>query len=727
ILVDEYQDTDVPQDRIVRALLGDDEDKLFVVGDGKQSIYLFRGADVTIFKGMLRYVEFELKGRKEELGSNYRSTRELVSFINLLFSRIMTCEENEWEFRYHEVQPYRSNDHGSVTLVQVPGGGPDDKLGMARAVADQIDRLVGDDGRMVHWNGNDHLDEPRRPEYGDITILLRARTNLRYYESVLAERGIPYAVEKGVGFFQRQEIMDIGNLVNFLGNQMDDISLYGVLRSPSFGLSDGTLFRVVRSSSYGRLFTKLKRFSDEHPEEARVRKTAAVLNGLLKRSRTVPVSELLNDALQETGVLGVYAGMLGGKQMIANVEQLLDKVRQREQEGFFTLYELKDWMELSVDDSDKEGQAQLEATGDAVRIMTVHASKGLEFPIVILPETQVSPRTDSDQVAMTGIGLFSEVPSVDPMVTYAPVPMRVAATEMRSKSEAQNLRLFYVAATRAKDHFIMLGTRGRKEGAWGDIDEEGRDWFSLTMNGLDIASAEADNGVMEFDGTHPMLLRMEAYDDVAIATMSEGPVPRTVDEELTSWTPDRDVENGGEVKLVLPSAVDGKVEREIKGGVWSETKRLLISRGMDAASYGTLVHEVLRGKSPVTLLSSLHLELGPEEGSVVINGLEQMYERFMSTDLMKQRKVGGMDLQELPFELREGDTLYMGVIDRLVEMECGWALIDYKTISHGNDVIEVVKAFKEQMRVYRSAMEHLIGRDVKCYIYLVESGRMNKI
>ncbi len=720
ILVDEYQDTDVPQDRIVRALLGDDKDKLFVVGDGKQSIYLFRGADVTMFKGMLSYVEVELCGRREELGSNYRSTRELVSFVNMLFSRLMDCEENEWEFRYQKVQPYRSGDEGSVTVVQVPGGGQDDKLGMAAAVADQIERLVQGDGRMVHWNGNDHLDDPRKPEYGDITILLRARTNLRYYESVLAERGIPYAVEKGVGFFQRQEIMDIGNLINFLGNQMDDISLYGVLRSPYFGLSDGTLFRIARSSAHGQLFTKLKRFVDEHPEDAQVGNAVKVLAGLLKRSRTVPVSELLNDALQNTGVLGVYAGMSGGKQMIANVEQLLEMVRQREQEGFFTLYDLKDWLDLSVDDSDKEGQAQLEATGDAVRIMTVHASKGLEFPIVILPETHVPPRMDSDQVAMTGIGLFSEVPSVDRMVTYAPVPMRVAATEMHSKSEAQNLRLFYVAATRAKDHFVMLGTRGRKEGEWEDVGEERNDWFSLTMNALELSSA--DDGVMEFDGEQTIMLRMETFEGAAQAVSNEGLVPCDIPDELSVWEPYHDVSARGEVKLVLPSSVDSKVERKLKGGAWSETKRLLMSKGMDAASYGTMVHEVLRGRSPRTLLSSRHLKLSPQEENAAIDGLSQMYERFMNTDLMKQRKEGGMDLQELPFELREGDTLYMGVIDRLVEMADGsWALIDYKTVSHGEDTVYLVTAFREQMKIYGRAVRELVGREAASFVYLTES------
>ncbi|KAF5048349.1 ATP-dependent helicase/nuclease subunit A [anaerobic digester metagenome] len=726
IMVDEYQDTDVPQDRIVRALLGDDEDKLFVVGDGKQSIYLFRGADVCIFKGMLRYVEEDLKGRREELGSNYRSATELVSFVNMLFSRIMSTEDFDWEFKYLDVRPVRENDEGSVTVVQVPSVGLNDKLSMARAVADQISRLVDGDGRMVHPRKSDPIQEPRRPEYGDITILLRARTNLRYYESVLAEKGIPYSVEKGVGFFQRQEVMDLGNLVNFLGNQSDDIALYGVLRSPYFGLSDSELLKVARSSTYGSLYSKLRRFSNEGPGEVRARKAFAVLSGLLQRCGTVPASELLSDALQETGVLGICSGMPGGGQAIANVERLLEMVRAREQEGFFTLYDLKDWLALSVDDMDKEGQAQMEASGDAVRIMTVHASKGLEFPIVILPETDSKRKGDSDEVAMTEAGLFAEVPSPDPMITYIPVPMREAGVVLQAKSEAQNLRLFYVAATRARDHLVMIGARGRKEGEWEELSEAADDWFSLTLNALDLASVE--EGAMVLDGEWSMTLRMETFEDAATGSAFTIPDPCSVPDALLAWSPNRSGAIAREVKVVLPSTLDAKVEESFKGARWSPLKALLLSKGMSAAEFGTLVHEMLRGKSAEGLLSAQGLNFSSDEMTRAIMGLRETGERFLASDIMMGRMKGGMDLQELPFELREGDTLYMGVIDRLVQMSDGsWALIDYKTVSHGDDPREVVKAYGDQVKVYEKAVAHLTGSRPKSHLYLTESGSMVRV
>jgi len=715
VLVDEYQDTDLPQDRIVRALLGGEKGKLFVVGDGKQSIYLFRGADVSIFKDMRRFVRTELQGTEEEQGNNFRSCPEVVAFVNRLFGRIMDREEADWEFKYAEVRPHRTRDRGSVTVVQVAKGGADDKLAMARAVADQIERLVAGDGRAVHPGKE---EGSRAPRYGDVAVLLRGRTNLRYYESVLAERDIPYAVEKGIGLFQRQEVMDIANALAFLGNQADDVALYGLLRSPYFGLSDETLCRVVASSS-GQLFSRLRRLVDERPDEGEVGRAYAVLSGLLRRCRAVPVSEVLNALLQETGVLGVYAGLPNGRQMIANVEQLLGTVRRKEQEGPFTLYDLVDWLNASMAGSEREGQAQLEAAGDAVRIMTVHASKGLEFPVVLVPEAEATPREERDPAALTPTGMFTDVPTPDLSLTYPPAPLRPALRELKEKAEAQNLRLFYVAATRARDHLVVLGGRKRKEGVWEQIDKDRRDWFALTLNGLGIADAEA--GTIPLDGDGRYALSLETFEAAGGGLSLEPVRPCMVPDGLV-WTPAARARPGRRTELVLPSALDGRVEGRMKWSEGSRLKRLLTSRGMDAAEYGTLVHEALRGKEAGALLRFSRASLSPEETEWAARELQGIVTRFMAAEPMASRAEGGRDLTELPFELREGDRLYRGTIDRLVRLRDGtWALIDYKTIG-SREPAAVVEAFRGQMEIYAKAARGLVGERVRAFLYLTESG-----
>jgi len=721
LLVDEYQDTDLPQDRIVRALLGDEKDKLFVVGDGKQSIYLFRGADVTIFKDMLHFVEKDLEGEREELGSNYRSSNSVVTFVNSLFSSIMTSEEKEWEFRYTHVDPERKGEEGSVTLITVPKGDGDTKLNMAHATAAEIEGLVGCDDRLIYPSKKDRSQEPRRPSYGDIIILLRARTNLRYYEGVLSEKGIPYIVEKGVGFFQSQEVMDIGNAMSFLANHTDDIPLYGLLRSPYFGLSDEELYGIATSAPYGHLYGKLRKCSENG--NAKLKFAAEVLDELSRKNGRVPVSELINQLIDRTGVFGVYAGMPTGRQAMANVEMLVDMVRQREQEGFFGLYNLVKWLQLNVDESDKEGQAQLEAAGNAVRIMTVHASKGLEFPIVIIPETETPPRGESDPAAVDDEGVWAEVPTPDLSGTYRSYPLRCAKDVLSQKSKAQNLRLFYVAATRAKDHLVILGSRGRKDGKWSDIKPDGRDWFALTMNGLAINDKDIEEGNKVIGEKSNCLVRLSVNENDTGFNTFVASAPLSVPELLSSWEQQGASDSKRKVKIVRPS-VGEKAGTKFRGGVMSEIKAILLSKGMHAADYGTLVHEVMRGKSPSQLLRAYRLDINEDDERKVVQGLEGMYRRFMTTDPMLNKAEAGKDLKELPFELREGDVIYIGVIDRLVQLkDGGWALIDYKTIDPlESHIKEQISAFKEQMGIYAKAARKIVNGKIIQYIYLTETG-----
>jgi ATP-dependent exoDNAse (exonuclease V) beta subunit len=222
-----------------------------------------------------------------------------------------------------------------------------------------------------------------------------------------------------------------------------------------------------------------------------------------------------------------------------------------------------------------------------------------------------------------------------------------------------------------------------------------------------------------------MTLRMGTFEDVDARSGPLVPEPCSVPLAVKGWAPARDGAISGQVKVVLPSTLDAKVEENFKGARWSPLKSLLLSKGMSAASYGTLVHEVLRGKSVRALLAAQGLELTMDDHLAAIKGLEEVRERVMASEVMRNRKEGGMDLQELPFELRDGDTLYMGVIDRLVEMRDGsWALIDYKTVSHGADDHEVVNYFKEQMRIYRDATRGFVSGNVAEFIFLTESSML---
>ncbi|HRR67480.1 MAG TPA: 3'-5' exonuclease, partial [Methanomassiliicoccales archaeon] len=312
----------------------------------------------------------------------------------------------------------------------------------------------------------------------------------------------------------------------------------------------------------------------------------------------------------------------------------LGTVRRKEQEGPFTLYDLIDWLNASMANSEREGQAQLEAVGDAVRIMTVHASKGLEFPVVLVPEAEAAPREERDPAALTPTGLFAEVPTPDLSTTYPPAPLRPALRELKARMEAESLRLFYVAATRARDHLVVLGGR-KKEGAWEPIDKDRRDWFALTLNGLGIADAEAGTIPLDEDGRYA--LSLETF-EAAGGGLSLEPVRPCVVPEGLERTPAARVRPEPRVELVFPSALDERTEGRLKGGEGSELKRLLTSRGMDAAEYGTLVHEALRGKEAGTLLRFSRASLSPEETEWAARELQGIVARFMASEPMAPRR-----------------------------------------------------------------------------------------
>ena len=332
VLVDEFQDTDPVQIGIICSILGDllqESAKLFVVGDPKQSIYLFRDADVTQFKRTRDLIEQNLGGEAVPLDVNFRSTPAIVGFVNAVFGALMAESERPWEFLYEPLTAFRTGDAGSVELLLVPKA--DDRQagrrGEAEMVARKIQNLIEHEKRRVCCEG-----EPRPAEYRDVAILLERRTNLAAYEWALARYGIPSHVHAGLGFYGRQEVYDLYNILRFLENDRDDVALYGLLRSPYCGLSDTRLFTIARSgSSEGSLWERLERFASGQPDPD-VTGAVRLLQSWLLHARRVPPADLLTRIVDESGISVVFGGMPGGEQAAANVEKVIALVRDMEGE-----------------------------------------------------------------------------------------------------------------------------------------------------------------------------------------------------------------------------------------------------------------------------------------------------------------------------------------------------------------------------------------------------------
>ena len=260
---------------------------------------------------------------------------------------------------------------------------------------------------------------------------------------------------------------------------------------------------------------------------------------------------------------------------------------------------------------------------------------------------------------------------------------------------------------------------------WSDIKPDGRDWFALTMNGLAINDKDIEEGRKVIAEKSNCIVRLSVNENDTGFNTFVASAPLSVPKLLSSWEQQGTSDAKKKVKIVRPS-VGEKEGTKFRGGVMSETKTILLSKGMHAADYGTLVHEVMRGKSPSQLLRSYRLDINEDDERKVVQGLEGMYRRFMTTDPMLNKAEAGKDLKELPFELREGDVVYIGVIDRLVQLkDGGWALIDYKSIDPLEPhVAEQVSAFREQMGIYAKSVGKMVEGKIGQYIYLTETGDM---
>ncbi|MBP2145422.1 ATP-dependent helicase/nuclease subunit A [Methanofollis sp. W23] len=708
ILVDEFQDTDPVQTTILRRILGDlvqEQEHLFIVGDPKQSIYLFRDADVTLFKRAREAIETDLGGREVSLDVNFRSTPQVVGFVNAVFSALMAGASKPWEFRYDPLRACRQ-DEGSVELLLAPADKDTvtAKKNEAEMVAQKVADLVGT--FMVYPD----REAPRPAAYGDVAILLERRTNLAYYERALRAAGVPYHVHSGLGFYARQEVYDLYNLLCVLDNGLDDVALYGVLRSPYFGISDADLFRMAGAAP---LRDRLYDYAAEHPTSD-LAAAAALLETWARLARRVPVPFLLGRVLDDSGIYAVYGGMPDGAQCLANVEKFVGMTRAA---GEVSLAAWVAELKRCIEEEEKEGEAHLDPTAtDAVSIMTVHAAKGLEFPVVIVPGLAEEPPSNSQKIFIEDRLLMgAKIP--DPARDFTPQETPVYTLlkmEHEQKLVAERLRLFYVAVTRARDHLVLSGVRPEELGTPLPSSPTRMDWLCSAVG---LSEEEVEAGGTEVGGV--TLTITAALPGVeAEETGVAGPIV----------LPSGDLPSGGPASIVVaeeerPYSVS-EIERYLAcPRAYEEGKEAAGRRARGpqppgwATTKGLILHEVLRGRDPAAVCARYGVD-----DQAVVTACEEIYTRFMASPLM----AGALaDHCEVPFRVRLGGVLFKGAIDRLVRTAGGeWVLIDYKTGRVREEAVPAkVDEYAMQMVVYRDAAEAILGQRVRPLLYFTHLDR----
>ncbi len=766
LLVDEFQDTNDSQWDIVRLLAPPDaQGGLFLVGDPKQSIYSFRRADVRVFN-QAHDALLQLGGEAVALARSFRTHAPLVNCFNAFFSRVLTRDPAsiaaDYQIELGEPMDAARADAPAETpfvellLIDRSDYDGDDGMEAARraeaaAIAARIHALV--EAKTPIYDRE--LNTTRPLDYGDCALLFRAMSEAGLYEEVFKSAGLPFVTIAGKGYYDRQEVWDMLNLLRAIYHPGDALALAAALRSPLFALSDDALYALrARRSDDGTIPPLWDALADSTGVPDDETAILAFASETLTRLRTlagrVTIAELLDEALDATGYLAVLTGLPDGARRRGNVEKLVEMARTG---GKLTLGEFSQHLvDLSAMEA-REGEVSLDASG-AVTLMTIHKSKGLEFPVVFLVDCQ-REATGFGRLLIhdADLGLACKVydPAKDTNVT--PFAHRRAERLRAAREDAESRRLLYVAATRAQDRLIFTGSAARKDGIW-----KTTGWLAQVLDAFDLREGAA--------GTHP-----REWGEVVLSVIPADSAPeRGGAPRAPEWQPP-DAE-----PVMPPLLASVRVARDASartlsasqiaqlGGYAAETAperrgiyrvRLLHSLLRDAPDHiervsshdaqqipprkiGEIVHRALRWwqfpseKDDLReLLRAYAWEEGivdPEQINIAINEARNLLRTFVGTPLwnmIDSARRKGRHYPELPLIYATDKRTIQGKLDALVVRADGThAVIDYKssTFRGGHDqhvAAEHARRYHLQVGVYAAAVQRLTGMTPEIYIHYI--------
>lgn len=483
VFIDEYQDTNGVQELITRLVSG--EDNHFMVGDIKQSIYRFRLADPTLFLEKYQSFSRDEKAvqRCIDLGRNFRSVPVVLDAVNAVFSRAMTAEAAGMDYGEREKlyagrqAPDDERWIGGpveVDIVPTPSDEEDDDGSTAfekecRFIAGRIGELLAS-GRMAARK--DGTLEPL--SYRHIVVLLRSMAGKAdVLIQALQEGGIPSYAEQSGGYFAAVEVQVMLALLRCIDNPEQDLAMAAVLRSPLVGL-DETALAGVRLAGDGTLWQNLPAFvaslADGVDEKEDLQQFMASFDSWRTYSRRHGVAELLQRLYDDTAYVDFVGAMPGGDVRQANLKALYDRARQYEEAGFRGLFRYLQLMDKMKEDGlDLAPAKVVSEKEDVVRIMSIHKSKGLEFPVVFVADMgkAFNRRDTQDQILFhnrLGIGLKQYDPEW--RMSYPTLIWSGIAAQLRWEGTAEEERILYVAMTRARDQLILTGHSSHIDRDW---------------------------------------------------------------------------------------------------------------------------------------------------------------------------------------------------------------------------------------------------------------------
>ena len=762
IFIDEYQDSNLLQERIIDSIKKDNN--VFMVGDIKQSIYRFRLADPSIFQDKYdNYRKYDKpaggNGSKIDLNRNFRSKDGVVTAVNDVFKDIMNGYDEDAELRkgvaYTGDMEYKTEFAVVDCADEATEGIDQELLDMKKEELEALTAVSIINENAGHTNIWDvKQGRERVMRRGDIVILMRSAVNYAdiFYQT-LRDNGIDCYLENNGGYFEHIEVMTFMDLLRIIDNMRQDLPLLSVLRSPIFSFSIDDLIEIRRSEKgvpYHEAFLSYPENGRDAMLKKRVSEVVSSIMRWKKQQGYVPLDDFVWKLMGETGFY-MYAGaMPGGEQRQAALRMLTEKAAYFRQRGSVTLYGFIRYIDnMRMRKIDMAQPKITSDSDDTVRIMTVHKSKGLEFPMVIYAGLSRKFQKGSRERNWSfhnhiGIGLRYS----DPEGHWTKDTLMKAVIDGANSHEEmdEEKRLMYVAFTRAEDKLVLLASSDDWEKA-GESYEMGPMGESCALDLIYPSVLDHPDDFIQRVYTRHDLMMSASEDNRESVSLIDTLHGKAMKNYIAD--PDASLKKTVDAKMsyVYQHSDDLQIKSKYSVTEMNADKKPVISleeprfisgeQTFTAAQKGTVMHTVMEqidfsavekklqeGSAAAdeyirgTVASMLENEILTKEESEVVE--TEKIRAFFETDTGKRACAAKKLYRELPFtvvhDLNGSSVLVQGIIDCCFEEDGEIVLIDYKT-NHSREGIEDL--YREQIDLYREAIETINEKPVKeAYLYL---------
>ncbi len=774
VLVDEYQDTNAAQDALFRALSREGTN-LFMVGDVKQSIYGFRQAMPEIFiRRRDGYPPFDGEHYPAAitLGNNFRSRREVTDAVNFVFRQLMTRPVGGIDYDEREAliqsAGYPDAPGRETELLIVDGGTREESDGRDAAEA----RVIA--GRIREMLASFPIAEGealRPARWGDFCILLRSKNaHAAAYVDELNRCGIPAWTSSAGGFFSAPEIAGAVSLLRIIDNPVQDVPLLAALFSPAFGFTPDDLAEIRqtdRGRSGRRLYTALRRYAREG-EQGALRERAADflrrLDGWRVLAVTLPADRLIHRVYEDAGLPAAAGAMRHGAQRVANLRLLHDNARRFEQNGFRGLSAFVRFLDRMEQQGLDMAPASVAGQEDAVRILSIHNSKGLEFPVVFLAGLGGQFNRESTTANLllhpeAGVGMKRRDPET--LTQWNTLPRQAVALTIRRSERAEELRVLYVAMTRAREKLCMVMTLPKPENRLASLAASLGEGETLPASAV-LAAGGMGDWILSAALRHPLggHLRALAGDDCVsvrpadtawkIDVLRSPPPDEAEKTGIKPVAPDASFAAEVErrmayrypyaavsalpAKLAASALSHGRVRRE---HVAASRPAFLSESGLTPAERGTALHTFMQFAEYSAAAADISAEirrlaaggfLTPEQGAAIPAARVR---KFFASPLYARMAASPRLLREVHFTVdrpaallldpadedgrrqAEGEFLIVqGIADCVFEENGRLVVVDYKT-DRVKTGAELIDRYREQLRIYADALSRTLGAPVE--------------